>query len=71
MIWGVYSSPEKAVELIKADYGPPYVVEWEPLRTDQFGDMSLVGHFQAVTDKSAHGSITFDIRPFTLDGTRS
>lgn len=66
-VWGVYSSPDAAVERIKATYSAPYVVEWKPLTVADDGSFELVGHFASVPGKSAQHVGCYDGRAWELD----
>ena len=59
------ASPEAAERHIKAMYGPPYVVEWEALASDEDG-FQLIGHFTAVQHYSTAHVAVYDITPVPL-----
>lgn len=66
-VCGVAESLEAAVEGIKAQYGPPYVVRWKDPQ-ERYGDWSLTGHFEGVRGYSSKHTASFDIRPYELWG---
>lgn len=60
-VWGIYSSPESAVEHIKAMFGEPYIVTWE------MDGLSLIGHFEEVNHYSIKHTAVFDIESWEVD----
>jgi hypothetical protein len=64
---GVYASESAAVDGIKAIYGAPYRVTWEPPTRD--GDtLILTGHFEAVDGYSTAHVSHYEIRPVVVQG---
>ena len=65
--WGIVSSVEKGVWMMKAIYGPPYIVTWdEPVRHGE-DEWSLTGHFKHVPDRCGDGPQTTFFKRFSLD----
>lgn len=66
----VYSSPEAAEAGIKATFGPPYIVRWEPLERGQQSTSGysyhLTGHFEAVNHYSIEHTGHYDIDPWPV-----
>ena len=60
-VFGIASSEDKAVEMVRARYGPPYVVVWT--RTED----GLRGSFEEVPNYSAKHTDHFTFTPYLLD----
>jgi hypothetical protein len=63
-IVGVYGGTiDHAAAAVRAEYPPPYVVEWETPRQDRYTGFEhiweMVGHFAAVEGKSVEHDATF------------
>ncbi len=63
----VASSLEKAIELVKASYPAPYIVQWDEPATDSWGCTSLTGHFAAVPNVTTKHAATFDFSAYVVD----
>src|SRR5690606_4816061 len=68
IVYGVYVSREAAVEGVKAQYGPPYIVSWSE-RDDPVNGYRLIGDFKAVPGYSVKHTAewSFEERPVEGD----
>lgn len=67
-VFGVAVSLERAIQLIKDEHPPPYIVKWDDFEPWPEGPERgfLVGHFTAVPGYATGHTAEYDIQPFEV-----